>query len=89
MSSTRRSASSTESALRAGYSEVRRLPDLSTTVFEALVASRQLLLANDLLTSTTQHLRAQADGYLERALGRLRHWRDGGTFRLDPETRHP
>lgn len=73
-----------EEALRTGYVEVRGLPNISATVFESLVASRQLLLANDLLQSSTEHLRAQARGYLERTVDRLEHWREGGRFSLAP-----
>jgi Ser/Thr protein kinase RdoA (MazF antagonist) len=72
-----------ESALRSGYAEVRRLPQVSVSVFEALVASRQLLLANDLLGSSTEHLRTAASEYLDRTVRRLRHWREVGSFRLD------
>ena len=73
-----------EAALRAGYVEVRPLPEVTTPVFEALVASRQLLLANDLLQSSTEHLRAQARDYLDRTVDRLAHWREGGHFSLVP-----
>ncbi|MGA8044942.1 MAG: phosphotransferase [Dermatophilaceae bacterium] len=73
-----------EAALRSGYAQVRRLPDVLPSVFEGLVAARQLLLANDLMQSSTEHLRAQARAYLDRAVGRLAHWRDVGRFSLDP-----
>jgi len=73
-----------EAALRAGYVEVKPLPEVTTPVFEALVASRQLLLANDLLRSRTEHLRAQARGYLDRTVDRLAHWRESGHFSLVP-----
>lgn len=73
-----------ETALRAGYAELRRLPEVLPSVFEALVAARQLLLANDLLKSSTEHLRVQARGYVDRAVGRLAYWREVGRFSLDP-----
>ena len=73
-----------EAALRGGYEEVDPLPLVDGGVFEALVASRQLLLANSLLTSTTPELRAMAPEYLERTVHRLRHWTSTGRFVLDP-----
>ena len=69
-----------EEALRSGYADVTPLPDIEPPDFEALVASRQLLLANSLLASSTAALRREADQYLVRAVGRLRHWFDTGTF---------
>lgn len=72
-----------EEALRAGYREVAPLPVGTDDHLEALVAARQLLLANDLLGSSTASLRAMAAGYLGTTLDRLRAWFDTGTFRLD------
>ncbi len=72
-----------ETALREGYAEVAPLPP-GTEHLEALVASRQLLLANSLLTTNTAPWRAQAVDYLGRTLRRLSHWMDGGRFVLDP-----
>ncbi len=73
-----------EAALRLGYEEVDALPAVDDGDFEALVASRQLLLANSLLASTTPELRAMAPEYLERTVHRLRHWMGTGRFVLDP-----
>lgn len=69
-----------EAALRAGYAEIAPLPDVDRDDFEALVASRQLLLANALQLTSTAALRAQASAYLETSLARLLRWRDTGTF---------
>jgi Ser/Thr protein kinase RdoA (MazF antagonist) len=69
-----------EQALRKGYAEVAPLPAVSGDDFEALVASRQLLLANDLLGTTTAALRAQAESYLTTSVERLRHWLATGRF---------
>ena len=55
----RAGAPGVEEALRQGYAEVRDLPDVSDEQFEALVAARQLLLANSLLASSTASLRAR------------------------------
>lgn len=69
-----------EAALRAGYAEIARLPDVDPDDFEALVASRQLLLANALQLTSTAALRAQAAAYLDTSLARLRQWRETGAF---------
>lgn len=69
-----------ERALRDGYAEVRDLPDVSGEQFEALVAARQLLLANSLLSSSTASLRADAADYLGVTVQRLREWHTTGRF---------
>jgi Ser/Thr protein kinase RdoA (MazF antagonist) len=73
-----------EQALRRGYAELRDLPEVSQEQFEALVASRQLLLANSLLASSTASLRAEATDYLDVSVRRLRGWFDTGRFDLAP-----
>lgn len=72
-----------EDALYAGYAAVAPLP-AGWEQLEALVAARQLLLANSLLMSSTASLRDEASGYLDTTVRRLRHWLDAGHFRLDP-----
>ena len=69
-----------EAALTGGYVEVASLPDVDPAIFEAVMAARQLLLANSLLASTTAELRREADRYLEVTVSRLRHWLETGTF---------
>ncbi|GAA4409925.1 hypothetical protein GCM10023168_29070 [Fodinibacter luteus] len=69
-----------EAALRAGYADVRDLPDVTEEQLEALVAARQLLLANSLFASSTASLRAEAQDYLDVTVDRLRHWRTTGRF---------
>ncbi len=76
----RAGAPGVEAALRQGYAEVRDLPDVSDEQFEALVAARQLLLANSLLSSSTASLRAEATDYLDVTVQRLRGWQDTGRF---------
>ena len=71
---------SVETALRHGYGGVRDLPDVSAEQFEALVAARQLLLANSLLASSTASLRAEAMDYLDVTVERLRGWMSTGRF---------
>lgn len=68
-----------EQALRAGYAEVLPFPEVEPD-FEALVAARQLLLANSLLTVTTAELRRDAEQYLAVTVDRLRWWLKTGTF---------
>lgn len=69
-----------EAAMRAGYAELAPLPEVADADFEAIVASRQLLLANALLASSTADLRAQAGDYLHTTVHRIRHWFDTGRF---------
>jgi len=74
-----------ERALLAGYAELAPLPEVSPADFEALVASRQLLLANALLSSSTASLRAEAAPYLRTSIGRLERWLRTGAFtRAEP-----
>lgn len=69
-----------EDALREGYAAVRPLPDVAWADHEALVAARQLLLANSLLASTTANQRSEAEAYLRITGDRLRHWLGTGRF---------
>lgn len=71
---------SVEAALREGYASVTRLPDLSAADFEALVAGRQLHLANDILGSSTAEFAAMVNTYLPRSIERLRAWLETGRF---------
>ncbi|MFL6176659.1 MAG: phosphotransferase enzyme family protein [Ornithinibacter sp.] len=73
-----------EEALRQGYAEVRALPDVSDEQFEALVAARQLLLANSLLLSSTASLREEATAYLDVTVERLSGWLHTGRFERSP-----
>lgn len=69
-----------EEGLRQGYQAMRDLPAIDPVVLEALIASRQLLLANALLASSTASLRAEAHDYLRVTVARLRHWLRSGRF---------
>lgn len=73
-----------EHALREGYAQVRDLPVVSHEQFEALVAARQLLLLNCLLSSSTASLRSEAAGYLDISVQRLQGWLTTGHFSLVP-----
>jgi Ser/Thr protein kinase RdoA (MazF antagonist) len=79
----RRSDPAVEAALRDGYAEVAPLP-AGGEHLEALVAARQLLLANSLLATSTAQWREQALGYLATTVDRCTHWLDSGRFVLDP-----
>ncbi|HKX69044.1 MAG TPA: phosphotransferase [Intrasporangium sp.] len=70
----------TEPAMLSGYAEVSVLPDIAPADFEALVASRQLFLANLLLGSSTAQWRELAQTYLPLSVDRLRHWMRTGRF---------
>ncbi|MGC5076819.1 phosphotransferase enzyme family protein [Agrococcus sp. DT81.2] len=69
-----------EESMIEGYAEVAPLPRIGPADFEALVAARQLLLANSLLVTTTADLRAQAEDYTRVSVARLRHWLATGRF---------
>ncbi|WP_298887346.1 phosphotransferase [uncultured Serinicoccus sp.] len=69
-----------EADVRQGYAAQRPLPDLPAEDFEALVAARQLLLANSILASTTAGQRSDAAAYLRITGERLRHWLGTGRF---------
>ena len=73
-----------EDALYEGYAAVAEPPATTEETHEALVAGRQLLLVNTLLTSSTPEFRAMAPEYVERTVARLRHWLRSGRFVLDP-----
>jgi len=73
-----------ERGLREGYAEGAPLPTGVEHV-EALIAARQLLLANSLLTTTTARWRGRAVEYLGTTVGRLQHWLTTGRFVLAPD----
>lgn len=74
---------SLETALRDGYAKVRSLPACPAETFEAILAARQLLLANSLASSSTAAWRAEAEAYLRVTVHRLRSWRETGRFTLE------
>ncbi len=74
-----------ERALREGYAAVAPQP-VGTEHVEALLAARQLLLANSLLTTTTAQWRSRAVEYLGTTVDRLRRWMATGRFVLDTGT---
>jgi Ser/Thr protein kinase RdoA (MazF antagonist) len=72
-----------EEALLAGYASERALPACSHDQFEAIVASRNLILVNDVLRITTAAVRAAAGRYLANSAVKLRAYLDTGTYRHD------
>lgn len=75
----RRSKNSTqlEEAMLEGYGQ---MPNYSQAELEAIIAGRQLLLANDLLINENAELQAQAQTYLETSEIRLRTYLETGVF---------
>ena len=72
-----------EAALFEGYATVRTLPGYAPEQFEALVAGRNLLLLNDVLTITTADLREMIPRYAHNSVVKLRNWLDTGVYRHD------
>ena len=72
-----------EAALREGYSLERALPTWSRDGFEAVVASRNLVLANDVLRITNASVRAAAAQYLANSAIKLRAYLETGRYRHD------
>jgi Ser/Thr protein kinase RdoA (MazF antagonist) len=69
-----------EDALLAGYQSIQPLPPFSSSEFEALVAARQYLLANDLLHNENAELQAMSAKYLETSFERLQKYLETGRF---------
>ncbi len=78
-----RDAPELEAALLDGYAEVRPLPEFTTEQFEAIVAARNLVLVNDVLTITTADVRAMAPRYVANTVTKLRAYLDTGVYRHD------
>ncbi|MDP2292196.1 MAG: phosphotransferase [Actinomycetota bacterium] len=72
-----------EAALLDGYQEVRPLPSFTTDQYEAMVASRNLVLLNDIVTTTNAEFLAILDRYVPRSITKLRAYLDTGVFRHD------
>ena len=70
-----------EAALLEGYAAAAPLPPCSQADLEAVLAGRNLVLLNDLLTNTTANLRAMLPRYIERSVVSLSHFLETGVFR--------
>ena len=72
-----------EAALLEGYQELRTLPAYTSAQFEAIVASRNLILLNDVIVSSNAGFRAIAPRYVANTVVKLRHYLDTGIYRHD------
>jgi len=70
-----------EVALHEGYQSVQPLPTVKPDDYEWLVAHRNLLLLNDLLSSVTSELRQMIPRYTETTIARIRQFLATGTYR--------
>ncbi len=66
-----------EAAMQEGYGQ---MPNYQQAELEAIIAGRQLLLANDVLINETADLQAEAQTYLEASEQRLRIYLETGIF---------
>lgn len=71
-----------EDALHEGYASVRPLPDGIDDHYEALLASRNVLLLNDVLDTVNPEMRDALPSYLPTTVLRLAEWLDTGVFRF-------
>jgi Ser/Thr protein kinase RdoA (MazF antagonist) len=69
-----------EKALLDGYASARAFPDFTTDQYEGLLASRNLLMMNDLLGSATASVRDFRPRYLRNSIRKLRHYLDTGSY---------
>ena len=72
-----------ETALLEGYQMVRSLPSYTTDQYEAMVASRNLVLLNELITTTNAQFLAMLPTYVPRSIVKLRNYLDTGRYRHD------
>lgn len=73
-----------EDALLEGYASVRAMPAFTPAQYEAVLASRNLLLLNDLFVTVTEALGVSLAEYIGITTARLRHYLDTGEFRFTP-----
>jgi Ser/Thr protein kinase RdoA (MazF antagonist) len=72
-----------ERALHEGYATMRPLPDVTCAEYEANLASRNLLLLNDVLATNNAETRAALATYLPNSVARLGHWLATGQYSFD------
>jgi len=70
-----------EAALLDGYQQVRPLPSFTAEQYEAVVASRNLVLLNDIVTTTNAEFLALLPRYVPNSITKLRAYLDTGVFR--------
>ncbi|MFM2073185.1 MAG: hypothetical protein RLZZ623_3449 [Actinomycetota bacterium] len=74
-----------EAAMLEGYTQLRPLPVFTAEQYEAMVASRSLVLLNEVLTITTADIRAMLPYFIPDTVAKLRSYLDTGVFRHDIE----
>lgn len=72
-----------EEMMLAGYEEVRPLPDVASADYEAMLAARNVLLANEVLRMSTADMREFAPPYIANSVLRLRSFLDAGVYRRE------
>lgn len=72
-----------EAALLEGYQELRPLPAFTSDQFEALVASRNLVLLNDVVATNNAEFIEMLPRYVPNSLTKLRAYMSTGVFRHD------
>ncbi len=72
-----------EAALLEGYQELRSLPPFTSEQYEAMVASRNLVLLNDVVTTTNAEFLAILPRYVPNSIVKLRAYLETGVFRHD------
>lgn len=63
-----------------GYSEVLAVPEFSNDELHAMLAQRNLILLNDLVTTQTAELKAMLPSYVGKTLVRLQRYLDTGRY---------
>ena len=72
-----------EAAMIEGYQQVRALPTYTEAQYEAVVASRNLILLNDVFVTVNPEYRAMLPQYVPNSVIKLRHYLDTGVYRHD------
>ena len=69
-----------DEAIKLGYEEVRPLPPHTDAEFEALVANRNIMLLNSIMTSSTADMIEFVPEYTGRTVRRMQNWLETGRF---------
>jgi Ser/Thr protein kinase RdoA (MazF antagonist) len=78
-----RPAAHLEDALLEGYSDVAELPSYSSAQYEAVVASRNIVLLNDIVATANADFRALLPTYVPNTIVKLRNYLETGVYRHD------
>lgn len=74
-----------EAGLLEGYADLAALPAYTSEQFEGLIASRNLLMMNDVIGSSTASTREMMPRYLRNSIRKLRHFLETGTYSHEVE----